>query len=137
MEEKITLQKIFDAAWQAFIVEHRPPSVVYNSAQNRYVPVYVSGENSRCAIGLVLTDDCAIKFRNYNFHFLVERCPELFAEDVRTLSPSGFMEIQGGLHDHLYSPRIGKWVVPWDDRKLKYIELAIKFKLLVPMEKIL
>lgn len=48
----ITLQDIFNAAWQAFIVEHKKPA--FNDGG---LCLYETDDGRRCAVGLVLTDD--------------------------------------------------------------------------------
>lgn len=51
MGSRITLKKLFDASWQAFVVEERPWSMDGDEC------VYRDYSGNRCAIGLCLNDE--------------------------------------------------------------------------------
>lgn len=53
MSTKITLQQVFNAAWQAFVKEKKSPGVNQSTGEL----FYADDDNNRCAIGLVLTDE--------------------------------------------------------------------------------
>ena len=59
--EPITLQQVFNRAWQAFIVEGKPPATKNGQCTYRFSRIGDKGpavrECSKCAIGLALADD--------------------------------------------------------------------------------
>lgn len=52
----ITNQEIFDAAWQAFVVEQRPASRKFSKDINKYECQYRDPDGNRCAVGLCIPD---------------------------------------------------------------------------------
>ncbi len=88
--EPITSQRVFDAAWQAFIVEKRPPAREEGSCR------YLTSDGSKCAIGLCLPDGHPSQQSCTDVTDLMRHYPELF-DDVRYFDPS----LQCQLHDGL------------------------------------
>jgi len=127
VSKRITFQKIFDAAWQAFIVEDKPPSV--NADGNC---VYDDGNGNCCAIGLVLPEGHPSRSFLGGFNSLIGSYSNLFANDILR---AGFFTregIQRRLHDRLISG--GVWAYSKEERKRKYIEVAKEYNLKVPGE---
>jgi hypothetical protein len=125
--KKISLQDIFSAAWQHFIVEDNRPA----SDETRCE--YLMSDGRKCAIGLVLPDGHPSQSNEGLFGDLVSQYPELWADDVFDMSipdPSELDNIQACLHDDLQTN--GYWSVPKDKRKQLYIEIAEKYNLTVP-----
>lgn len=121
---KITFQKIFDAAWQAFIVEDKPPSV------NGFDCKYLSKSGAKCAIGLVLPDGHPAQLESYPFDQLVRNYPELFDKEILDAENYVLFDLQRELHDRLsYGP---DWSVSLDVRTYRYLTVARQFKLKVP-----
>ena len=127
--KKITLQQIFDAAWQTFIVEHQPPAT---GPDTRDLCQYLTSDGRKCAIGLVLPDGHPSQRYEQGFGSLVECYPELFDKSVTELSPAQLAFFQRSLHDHLQF--FGIWQLSANEREAKYREIAAHFDLTIPGE---
>lgn len=131
MSEKITLQKIFDLAWQAFIVEDRPPA--YNRSTGC---VYATEDSRRCAVGLALPDSLAktLVGKDMSFSQVVEAYPGEF-NDCIIFSDADMLDgFQSALHDSMVCPLTGNWRLNVDKRRASYIETAKLYGLQVPKE---
>ena len=132
--EPITFQKIFDLAWQKFIVENSPPAVSYDEDQESYFCRYKTEDGRRCAVGLALPDD--FDFENQNetpFWMIVRRNSALFAEEiVNRINSDDLMSFQFKLHDSLVNTKTGEWLSSLKSRKERYIKIAEEFNLIVP-----
>lgn len=135
----INLQKIFDTAWQAFIIERKPP------AQDGYVCKYKTEDGRRCAIGLSIPDGHSYEKLEMSFgdllyheYELIQRnsCDELlFDYALVELSIDASIrfeldEFQSLLHDRF--AKNGEWIVSQEQMKASYIFLAKKWKLTIP-----
>ena len=105
--DKITLQQIFDAAWQAFIVEEKPPSMLSTSPDSGCA--YRGQGGARCAVGLCLPDRTAQVSENKVFSQIVRRYPMLFSVDLQHRTDYELDEFQARLHDRMQEG--GQWLV--------------------------
>jgi hypothetical protein len=127
MSEKITFQLIFDKAWQAFIIEDKPPAVnLFGSC------VYDDGKGNCCAIGLVLPEGHNSRRGSVRFCTLVYMYPELFDKEVIATSSIRLNSFQKRLHDGLVS--FGSWAYTKEERKQRYIQVAKDYNLTIPGE---
>lgn len=74
--KRITFQDIFDAAWQAFIVEDRPPGVTKDAAGYTACR-YLTDDGRKCAVGLVIPDGHPAQKHSGPFENIVTMYPEL------------------------------------------------------------
>lgn len=126
--EPITLQKIFDLAWQKFIVEGGEPAADTNGRC-----LYLTEDGRKCAVGLALPDGHPTQGSGGTFSVLVRAYPGLFSLDVLGLVSDGDGELdrfQARLHDSLQEK--GKWVQDVEDRARCYRVVAKEFGLTVP-----
>lgn len=129
----ITLQDIFNAAWQAFIVEDRPPA-----ANSDGMCSYRTKDGRKCAIGLCIPDNSRLLKRGISagaFSELVvqDRSSDsgpLFSPDVHAMPQMVLDAFQDDLHDSLQL--WGHWSMGVEERKERYIEAARMFGLKVP-----
>ena len=93
--EPISLQRIFNLAWQAFIVERRPPGRGPEGCQ------YRTANGNRCAVGLALNDEQLDAVDDDSpLGRLVETHPEWFDHSVLALGNMA-TSFQYRLHDRL------------------------------------
>lgn len=118
----ITLQRIFDLAWQKFVVEKAPPARGPNT--NGFCQ-YLTPDGRKCAVGLALPDGHPAQKSGDSLYTLIHEYPELF-----DISENGG-GIQSALHDDL-SNRYGEWVV--EDLESRYRGVAGQYGLTVPGE---
>ena len=132
--EPITFQKIFDLAWQKFIVEDSPPAVSYDESEQSYFCRYKTEDGRCCAVGLALPDDFDFKNQNENpFWLIVKSNKELFAEEIINCRDSDvLLNFQFGLHDALVNDETGEWYDNLEVRKMRYLQIAEQFNLIVP-----
>lgn len=58
MKRTVTVQEVFDAVWQAFVVEGRPFAVSPDKNEHGVYPCLYRGPNgTKCAIGLIIPDE--------------------------------------------------------------------------------
>jgi hypothetical protein len=129
----ITLQQIFDAAWQAFIVEGKPPAVEYGSCS------YLTPDGRKCAVGLTLPEGHECQSDSLRFADLVNGYPELFDAVIRHASDERLNEFQGDLHDELITKSAATdqrlsdtWQHSVEERAALYRDVAMKHGLTVP-----
>ena len=127
MSKRITFQKIFDKAWQAFIVEDKPPAMNENGRC-----FYEDDFGNCCAVGLALPEGHESRKYIGSFGNLMHKYPELFAQEILDTPGDTLVGFQQRLHDHLAVK--GSWFYSKEYRKQKYIELAEAFHLKVPGE---
>ena len=123
---QITLQRIFDAAWQAFVVEKRPPA--YDTAAS--VCCYLTEDGRKCAVGLVLPEGHPAQRQEATLGLLVERYPELFDPQLCSLPPGDLIRFQQLLHDDLIDFDTGEWGV--HDLRGHYARAAQQYGLTIP-----
>lgn len=137
MDEKITLQMIFDKAWQAFIVEDRPPAAEFDEDEVRYTCRYSTEDGRRCAVGLALPDRvvAGLAGKMVSFGCLVHKYEHyryIFDDSVTTLASCLLTNFQSKLHDELQEK--GVWKYSKDERKERYKDVAVKYALIIPGE---
>lgn len=126
---KITFQSIFNAAWQAFIVEKRPPASDSGGCK------YFMPDGRRCGVGWSLPEEIQEHpdFLNYEgFHQLVFRFPDLFDDQIKQTSQPRLYRFQADLHDHLCTTAESRWNYPPEEMERKYRVVADKFGLTIP-----
>ncbi len=133
MIEKITLQSIFDKAWQAFVIEKKNPAFRDGRCW------YLTPCGRRCAIGLSLPDDVAEKLKSKEMSFgqVVREndfC-ELFDQDVVGRFRSSLDDFQAMLHDDLVDAFTDGWNRPVEHLRYHYIEAARRYNLTIPKDK--
>lgn len=126
--KRITLQSIFDKAWQKFIVEKCKPSM------NDHTCLYRNPNNGcRCAIGWSLPNISQILDRCCKFSALVEAYPFIFDAEIVKHAESGRTRLdcfQESLHDNYALPN-GEWYadICLEER---YRQVAANYNLTVP-----
>lgn len=136
----ISLQLIFDAAWQKFIIEGASPAITRDHDSDEYTCTYFNPTtHGKCAIGLVLPEEHEAQKSSSNFRTLVREYPELFNEQIQTLASSDndhdwetLNAFQAGLHDDWVDLNTGEWNTLLDGRKQGYIDLAKEYDLTIP-----
>jgi len=125
---------IFDAAWNEFIVNDRPPALQKLEEENtfgdnecKFSCCYLTEDGRKCAVGLVLPKEVAEdkNIINVNLFRLIELYPNIFDK-------SCVDSIQGALHDDLIDTRKGEWKYNLAERKTKYIQAAKDYGLNIP-----
>lgn len=136
MSEKITLQKIFDLAWQAFIIEDRPPAYgIIDEKVGAQGCLYDDGNGNKCAVGLALPADGKCNKYIDSFGYLVEEYPELFDQSVLQVSFNVLNSFQKRLHDNFVcqrGPDKGTWLLSKEERMESYLKVAEDYKLTIP-----
>lgn len=157
MSDKITMQKVFDAAWDAFVIKGRSPAVTKEDG----ICTYRDSNGNRCAVGLVMTDeqiDIIVQetYSSYagciaSVRTIIEMYPEWFdvpdelinlgrlmALDSRFMAyASYFRHLQNELHDGLVKlskDANGYSAAFPEDLESKYREVAIAYNLTIPGE---
>lgn len=131
-----SLQRIFDAAWQTFIVEDGPPALDLQG-YGEFRCRYLTKEGKKCAVGLVIPDGHPAQQAGDDFNQLVESYPELFPDLVGKTDPSltsfvDLSEFQMMIHDNLTDRSKGRWKFSNAKRREFYIRCAEQFGLTVP-----
>lgn len=120
-QQKITLQQIFNLAWEHFIIRQEEPGV------EGEICMYLTSDGRKCAIGLALPDGHDATKSRMTFPGLVRTWPELF--DVPNHDHL-LWRFQMLLHDALVVN--GKWNLSLDERASRYREVAKEYGLTVP-----
>lgn len=127
---KITLQQIFDAAFQAFIIEDRPPCVGPHGGC-----LYDDNKGNACAIGLVIPPEI-IKDVDGTFGSVIAKYSDYFSEKITDLTFQELDLFQCCLHDSLTKhdgiKNINKWAMPVIQRLEIYKLVAKAYNLTVP-----
>lgn len=128
--EPITLQKIFDLAWQKFIVEDALPAAKY------YECSYLLPDGRKCAVGLALPEYHPAQEFFGDFGDLAHRQhPELFDKRILTMPIEDLNYFQKALHDDLAGVDADNnafWLKSLEERKEAYRKVAKKFNLSTP-----
>ena len=124
--KKITLQDIFNAAWQAFIVEDRP------AASEKGACSYLTSDGRKCAVGLVIPDGHPAQVKPGTWNNWVHEYPDLFDASVLQMSKHSLFEFQRHLHDSMVSG--GTWGFNQEERKGVYRLVASDYNLTIPGE---
>jgi hypothetical protein len=138
--KKITLQDIFDKAWQAFIIEDKPPAVEFDSDKGKYCCRYLTPDGKKCAIGLSLPDHHEAQDSIGNFGAVIIEYQELFDTAlVSKVAKEGYLRLanfQGRLHDDLINKQTGEWRYDLEERKQRYIAVAKEYDLIIPKDRL-
>lgn len=159
MSNKITMQKVFDAAWNAFVVQRKPPSVSSETGSC----AYRSYDGSRCAVGLAMTDeqmDLVLRETYYdcpgrvaNIGYIIEKHPNWFdvpnansarycglfmsSDSALAKYVDTFNQLQRDLHDNLITVSRGAngyfGIFP-EDLEKRYRQIAFNYNLAIPGE---
>lgn len=127
MSDKITLQRIFDLAWEHFIVGDGEPA--WSKAQQRCQ--YLTDDGRKCAVGLALPEEFSSQTFYKGFRSLCENYPKMFDKSVHG-ALYYLDEFQRRLHDQLIED--GEWCYSKEDRRQGYLQVARDFGLTVPGE---
>lgn len=125
----ITPQRVFDAAWQAFIVEDKPPAIGANGRC-----AYLTEGGSKCAIGLCIPDGHPAQMASIyadGVSALRRNYPGLFPDDEETLGR--LVALQYALHDGL-TANGRRWRLGKTERERGYRAAADNFGLTIPGE---
>jgi hypothetical protein len=125
---RITLQDIFNKAWQHFIIEDNPPAT--ELMMGMHVCRYLTLDGRKCAVGLALPNNPEVQEQCCGFETLVVDYPDLFSEDLT--GKSYLREFQNRLHDKLQ--RDGNWAYGKEQMKHSYLSVAEEYGLTVPSE---
>ena len=125
MSDKITLQKIFDLAWEHFIVGDGEPA--WSKEKRRCQ--YLTEDGRKCAVGLALPEGHSSQQAHKGFLNLCQEYPELFDESVHS-ARHYLNDFQRHLHDQLIAG--GEWLYSKEKRRQGYIQVARDFGLTVP-----
>jgi len=140
--KKITPQMVFDAAWQAFIVENKPPAVVMDNETTSCT--YNDGRGNKCSFGLVMPAKLALSIgSNIAITTVMTDHPELFnmptwmvlAQRMGTQDVLVADTLQGALHDGLVDFNKLTWNLSLEDRKNVYRTIAEKYGFTIPKGK--
>lgn len=129
--KKISLQDIFNAAWNAFIIKKEPPGVTKNTFYS-YSCKYLTPDGRKCAVGLCLPDGHISQNSELAFDNLVHIYPELFTDEVRSIDDDLLVNFQTMLHDYLIDKKTGEWKNSLEERQKIYLDTAKKYKLTIP-----
>lgn len=127
MSKKITLQKIFDLAWEHFIVGDGEPGYSEHTGCT-----YKTPDGRKCAVGLALPENPDGYEYEGSFRTLVLDYPELFDDSVLKRPRDSLNAFQSGLHDDLVDKTTGEWRFNKEEMKAKYLAVAESFGLTVP-----
>ena len=127
----ITLQQIFNAAWEEFIVKDNPPAIEYDKDIESYVCRYLTKDGKKCAVGLCLPDGLNTKCETFDDELtligLIDKYPQLFEFKDHQVP-----DFQERLHDDLVDKQTGKWKYSKEVRKQEYVRIAKKYGLEIP-----
>lgn len=92
-----TLQDVFNKAWQAFVIGHRPQAVAHG------VCVYRGGDDkasdTRCVIGVCLPDDLYDPdMEHHGIHNIADQWPETYDQVFNGIEVDELAELQDA-HD--------------------------------------
>lgn len=154
--QPITLQKIFNDAWQAFIVEKKPPAQVWKLRENgtgdgNYVCRYKTEGGLRCAVGCSIPEGHPYEGEQMDFLDLVrlernhfdsrDAPPRIFAPELIEMAGEDDVErasrisrFQSRLHDDLAER--GNWIVSPETMEGHYRQVAADFGLTIPGEEV-
>lgn len=124
----ISLQDIFNAAWQRFVVEQAQPG-----HNGRYC-AYRGKNDSRCAIGAAIPDELYDpEMEGCQFGGIVGKFPDLFDGQIRGMDSMELDNFQTELHDYLFYTGDGHRQYPSPDQvEQAYRRVAATYNLEVP-----
>lgn len=126
------MQEVFDAAWQAFIVEDKPPAMTRRGDDN--FCVYEDLEGNSCAIGLCIPKNHPARDYIGSFNQMVFDNPEWFGENINDENVGDYSILQKCLHDNLVDIETGEWQINLQERRERYEDLSRSYDLTIPGE---
>lgn len=121
--KKITLQDIFNKAWEHFIVGDGKPA--WSTEENRCM--YLDEYGNKCAVGLCIPDGHPAQKKAAGLRPLLIEYPELF--DIKESELAN--NFQNKLHDDLIDC-CGAWIYDKQEMRNKYIQVAEQYGLTIP-----
>lgn len=129
--KRVSLQDIFNAAWQKFILEDNPPAV-----DEFGTCVYLTDDGRKCAVGLCIPDGHPYQQEVMGFATLMYNdrisSQPLFDEQIHSMTSDQLNDFQLRLHDDL--KKDGQWSKGQEDRRVEYIKVSYDFGLTIPGE---
>ena len=130
---KITPQNVFNAAWQAFIVERKRPSIDGSRC------VYLNNDGDKCAVGLCIPDGHEAQRFTGSVSRLWAKYTNLFEDHVNqpvdgTFSDDLWVLTQAQLQLHDSCIEDGEWKYSPEKMRQTYIDFAQTYKLDIPNE---
>lgn len=132
MKRTVTVQEVFNAAWQAFVVEGRPFAVSPDKNDDGVYPCLYRGPNgTKCAIGLIIPDEeYDSSFENERANKVLERLGYDFEPLFVRYSRIDADAVQLELHDN--PARIHEFDQDREQLRSYYRGVAAKWGLTVP-----
>lgn len=135
--KRVSLQDIFNAAWQKFVLEDNPPAVDPSLPMNCQ---YLTTDGRKCAVGLCIPD--GHEFQNMFSGFGDVVCADrerwegehLFDAKIHSMNIEYLNDFQSRLHDDLQMS--GQWLQDQDGRRSDYLKVAYDYGLKVPGEQV-
>lgn len=119
-----SLQKIFNAAWNRFIVNDNPPSATVWGCK------YLTPDGRKCAIGLCIPEGHEAQYYIGSFSNLLYNYSDLFP-DLIDMDDEYLNEFQERLHDNLRCGTHG-WKFNKEEMKNEYLAVAEDYNLTIP-----
>lgn len=127
--DKITPQGVLNAAWQAFVIEDRPPAMAANGACK-----YLTPDGRKCAVGLCIPDGHPGQQCDGAVCDLQRRHPDLFLNDITQEEVHLLGKMQDDLHDALVDKlNTTEWRQSVNLRE-EYLTFAEEHDLTVPQD---
>lgn len=129
MTKKITPQRVFDAAWQAFVVEGKPPAQEQDPEDGIWECKYLTNDGRRCAFGFLMTAEDARVNEGASASDIILTGKKLDGPERQ------FDALQFDLHDLMCDE--GQWSADFDTpdkRATHYRAVAAEFGFRVPGE---
>jgi hypothetical protein len=105
----ITLQDIFNAAWQRYIIEKRGPACAEIKGVGRFC-VYQTTTGEKCPVGWALPAGHPALSSHEALPRLRHRFPELFAQEIHDMDADRLDTFQALLHDKQADVKTGCWI---------------------------
>ena len=144
--KKVTLQDIFNAAWQHFIVEQSPPATKFfkdtTNDDGAFKCVYLNDHGNKCAVGLCIPDGHPLQESGQNFVGILSQDNQytgedrLFDDSIRSIPAHAVAQFQRRLHDEMIDTQTGLWQAnaTVEYRRQAYIQVAKDYNLTIPGE---
>lgn len=131
---KITLQHIFNLAWQKFIIEDALPAVEKGRVFQLFICAYLTEDGRKCGVGLALPENHPTQGYSGPFSDLYYEYIDLFDIPQQHLE-LGITKFQFLLHDDLIDKEKGVWLLPVQTREFVYRGVAQFYGLTIPERK--
>ena len=107
--ELITVERVYRAAWQHFIIDRSPPCTAYDECSDAIICCYQDRAGNRCPLGLVLPGWVLDRYRFEQPGLISRLYPGLLDPE------QDWNEVVRALHDR--HVREGRWAIP--NKKLR------------------